>query len=233
MSASMFSVKGLSSGYGQSEVIHDLDFNIGQQEIVAIMGRNGMGKSTLFRTLMGILPAFRGDVAVDDEPLDRLEPHQRVAQGIAYVPQGRMIFSHMTVLENIQTGLPPSAKGVVPEELYALFPVLFDMRGRKGGNLSGGQQQQLAIARALATNPKVLLLDEPTEGIQPSIIKDIAKSLREIRDMRKLTIVVSEQVLSFTLDIADRFFVIDKGRFVYEDLRANVDEQTISRYLSI
>ncbi|WP_079417487.1 urea ABC transporter ATP-binding subunit UrtE [Thiomonas intermedia] len=229
----MFSVKGLSSGYGQSEVIHDLDFNIGQQEIVAIMGRNGMGKSTLFRTLMGILPAFRGDVAVDGQSLDRLEPYQRVAQGIAYVPQGRMIFSHMTVLENIQTGLPPSAKGVVPEELYALFPVLFDMRGRKGGNLSGGQQQQLAIARALATNPKVLLLDEPTEGIQPSIIKDIAKSLREIRDMRKLTIVVSEQVLSFTLDIADRFFVIDKGRFVYEDLRANVDEQTISRYLSI
>ena len=233
MSASMFSVKGLSSGYGQSEVIHDLNFDIAEQEIVAIMGRNGMGKSTLFRTLMGILPAFGGDVSVDGNSLDRLEPHQRVGQGIAYVPQGRMIFSHMTVLENIQTGLPPSAKGIVPEELYALFPVLFDMRGRKGGNLSGGQQQQLAIARALATNPKVLLLDEPTEGIQPSIIKDIAKSLKEIRDMRKLTIVVSEQVLSFTLDIADRFFVIDKGRFVYEDLRANVDEQTISRYLSI
>ena len=233
MSASMFSVKGLSSGYGQSEVIHDLDFNIGEKEIVAIMGRNGMGKSTLFRTLMGILPAFRGDVAVDGQSLDRLEPYQRVARGIAYVPQGRMIFSHMTVLENIQTGLPPSARGLVPEELYALFPVLFDMRGRKGGNLSGGQQQQLAIARALATNPKVLLLDEPTEGIQPSIIKDIAKSLKEIRNMRNLTIVVSEQVLSFTLDIADRFFVIDKGRFVYEDLRANVDAQTISRYLSI
>ena len=233
MSASMFSVKGLSSGYGQSEVIHDLDFNIGEKEIVAIMGRNGMGKSTLFRTLMGILPAFRGDVAVDGQSLDRLEPYQRVARGIAYVPQGRMIFSHMTVLENIQTGLPPSARGVVPEELYALFPVLFDMRARKGGNLSGGQQQQLAIARALATNPKVLLLDEPTEGIQPSIIKDIAKSLKEIRAMRKLSIVVSEQVLSFTLDIADRFFVIDKGRFVYEDVRANVDAQTISGYLSI
>ncbi len=233
MSASMFSVKGLSSGYGQSKVIHDLSFDIDKQEIVAIMGRNGMGKSTLFRTLMGILPAFGGDVSVDGATLGRLEPYQRVAQGIAYVPQGRMIFSHMTVLENIQTGLAPGARGVVPDELYALFPVLFDMRGRKGGNLSGGQQQQLAIARALATNPKVLLLDEPTEGIQPSIIKDIAKSLKEIRDMRKLTIVVSEQVLSFTLDIADRFFVIDKGRFVYEDIRANVDEPTISRYLSI
>ena len=233
MSVSMFSVKGLASGYGQSEVIHDLDFEIGDQEIVAIMGRNGMGKSTLFRTLMGVLPAFRGDVSVNGQSLGRLAPHQRVASGIAYVPQGRMIFSHMTVLENIQTGLPPSARGVVPEELYALFPVLFDMRARKGGNLSGGQQQQLAIARALATNPKVLLLDEPTEGIQPSIIKDIAKSLKEIRAMRKLSIVVSEQVLSFTLDIADRFFVIDKGRFVYEDVRANVDAQTISGYLSI
>lgn len=233
MSRSMFSIKGLSSGYGQSQVIHDLNFEIGDQEIVAIMGRNGMGKTTLFRTLMGILPTFGGDVAVDGAEMTKLETHQRVAQGLAYVPQGRMIFSHMTVLENIQTGLPPSARGIVPEELYALFPVLFDMRNRKGGNLSGGQQQQLAIARALATNPKVLLLDEPTEGIQPSIIKDIAKSLREIRDLRKLTIVVSEQVLSFTLSIADRFFVIDKGRFVYEDVRANVDERTISQYLSI
>lgn len=233
MSRSMFSIKGLSSGYGQSQVIHDLNFEIGDQEIVAIMGRNGMGKTTLFRTLMGILPIFRGDVAVDGAEMTKLETHQRVAQGLAYVPQGRMIFSHMTVLENIQTGLPPSARGIVPEELYALFPVLFDMRNRKGGNLSGGQQQQLAIARALATNPKVLLLDEPTEGIQPSIIKDIAKSLKEIRDLRKLTIVVSEQVLSFTLSIADRFFVIDKGRFVYEDVRANVDERTISQYLSI
>ena len=233
MSRSMFSIKGLSSGYGQSQVIHDLNFEIGDQEIVAIMGRNGMGKTTLFRTLMGILPTFRGDVAVDGAEMTKLETHQRVAQGLAYVPQGRMIFSHMTVLENIQTGLPPSARGIVPEELYALFPVLFDMRNRKGGNLSGGQQQQLAIARALATNPKVLLLDEPTEGIQPSIIKDIAKSLKEIRDLRKLTIVVSEQVLSFTLSIADRFFVIDKGRFVYEDVRANVDERTISQYLSI
>lgn len=233
MSASVFSAKGLSSGYAMSEVIHDLSFDIHEQEIVAVMGRNGMGKSTLFRTLMGILPAFGGDVAVDGVSLGKMEPHQRVSQGIAYVPQGRMIFSHMTVLENIQTGLPASARGIVPDELYTLFPVLYDMRKRKGGNLSGGQQQQLAIARALATNPKVLLLDEPTEGIQPSIIKDIAKSLKEIRDLRKLTIVVSEQVLSFTLDIADRFFVIDKGRFVYENVRDNVDESTISRYLSI
>jgi urea transport system ATP-binding protein len=233
MASHIFSVKGLDSGYGQSQVIHDLNLDVGKREIVALMGRNGMGKTTLFKTLMGIIPSFRGSISVDGSPLDGNDPYQRVHKGLAYVPQGRMIFSNMTVVENIQTGLPASAQGNVPEELYALFPVLFEMRGRKGGNLSGGQQQQLAIARALATNPKVLLLDEPTEGIQPSIIKDIAKSLKEIRDMRDLTIIVSEQVLSFTLDIADRFFVIDKGKFVYEDVCSNVDQKTISQYLSI
>ena len=233
MSNPIFSVSGVDSGYGQSQVIHELNLDVGKKEIVAVMGRNGMGKTTLFKTLMGIIPSIRGSISVDGKQLDGLEPYQRVQHGLAYVPQGRMIFSNMTVVENIQTGLPASAQGRVPEELYALFPVLFDMRTRKGGNLSGGQQQQLAIARALATNPKVLLLDEPTEGIQPSIIKDIAKTLKEIRDLRDLTIIVSEQVLSFTLDIADRFFVIDKGKFVYEDQRANVDEKTISQYLSI
>ena len=233
MSSPIFSVSGVDSGYGQSQVIHELNLDVGKKEIVAVMGRNGMGKTTLFKTLMGIIPSIRGSISVDGKKLDGLESYQRVQHGLAYVPQGRMIFSNMTVVENIQTGLPASAQGRVPEELYALFPVLFDMRTRKGGNLSGGQQQQLAIARALATNPKVLLLDEPTEGIQPSIIKDIAKSLKEIRDLRELTIIVSEQVLSFTLDIADRFFVIDKGKFVYEDQRANVDEKTISQYLSI
>ena len=233
MSNPIFSVSGVDSGYGQSQVIHELNLDVGKKEIVAVMGRNGMGKTTLFKTLMGIIPSIRGSISVDGKQLGGLDPYQRVQHGLAYVPQGRMIFSNMTVVENIQTGLPASAQGRVPEELYALFPVLFDMRTRKGGNLSGGQQQQLSIARALATNPKVLLMDEPTEGIQPSIIKDIARSLKEIRDLRDLTIIVSEQVLSFTLDIADRFFVIDKGKFVYEDQRANVDEKTISQYLSI
>ncbi len=229
----MFKVSNLASGYGQSQVIHGLDFSVDKAEIVAVMGRNGMGKTTLFKTLMGILPTRGGSVVIDGTEISSMESHERVASGIAYVPQGRMIFPSMTVLENIQTGLPASAGGMVPEELYALFPVLYDMKGRRGGNLSGGQQQQLAIARALATNPKVLLLDEPTEGIQPSIIKDIARSLKEIRKIRDLTIIVSEQVLSFTLEIADRFFVIDKGRFAYEDTRANVDAATISRYLSV
>ncbi|CAJ0717528.1 High-affinity branched-chain amino acid transport ATP-binding protein LivF [Ralstonia edaphis] len=229
----MFNVTDLVSGYGQSQVLHAVNLQVAPQEIVAVMGRNGMGKTTLFKTLMGILPTRSGSVSIDGQELTALPSFQRVARGIAYVPQGRMMFSSMTVLENIQTGLPASAGGRVPDELYALFPVLYDMRGRKSGNLSGGQQQQLAIARALATNPKVLLLDEPTEGIQPSIIKDIARALKEIRKLRQLTIVVSEQVLSFTLDIADRFLVIDKGRFVYEETRDKVDAATISRYLSV
>ena len=229
----MFTISNLASGYGQSQILHDLNLNVAKREIVAVMGRNGMGKTTLFKSLMGILPQWGGQISVDGCDVSKLETHQRVASGIAYVPQGRMIFPSMSVLENIQTGLPASARGQVPEDLYALFPVLFDMRARKGGNLSGGQQQQLAIARALATNPKVLLLDEPTEGIQPSIIKDLARTLKEIRNLRDLTIVVSEQVLSFTLEIADRFLVIEKGRFVIEETRDRVDEATISRYLSV
>jgi urea transport system ATP-binding protein len=156
-----------------------------------------------------------------------------VERGIAYVPQGRMIFPTLTVLENIETGMEFSKSKVVPDEIYALFPVLYDMRARKGGNLSGGQQQQLAIARALVTNPKILLLDEPTEGIQPSIIKDIANALNQIRKMREITIVVSEQVLSFALDVADRLFVIEGGKLVHESTREDTDTDSIRRFLSV
>lgn len=229
----LLEISAICSGYKQSQVLHELSLKVKPKEIVAIMGRNGMGKTTLFKTLIGDIKNTQGEIKLDGKNLEPLDPYQRIANGIAYVPQGRMIFSTMTVLENIQTGLPASARGRVPQDLYDLFPVLWDMRQRKGGNLSGGQQQQLAIARALATDPKVLLLDEPTEGIQPSIIKDIAKTLKEIRDQRDLTIVVSEQVLSFTLAMADRFLVLDKGRFAYEDIRSNVDETTISQYLSV
>ncbi len=230
----MFNIAGLVSGYGQSRVIHGVDLTVAQGEIVAVMGRNGMGKTTLFKTLMGLLPAMQGAITLDGAPLARLESHQRVRSGVAYVPQGRMIFPTLTVEENIRTGLRGRAlRDPVPDEIYALFPVLYDMRRRRGGDLSGGQQQQLAIARALVTHPRVLLLDEPTEGIQPSVIKDIARSLLEIRKLRDLAIIVSEQVLSFTLQIADRLIVIDKGRFVHEDLREHVDEQTISKYLSV
>lgn len=230
----MFNIAGLVSGYGQSKVIHGVDLAVASGEIVAVMGRNGMGKTTLFKTMMGLLPTMQGSISLDGKALERLESHQRVRNGVAYVPQGRMIFPTLTVEENIRTGMRGRAlRDTIPEDIYALFPVLHDMRGRRGGDLSGGQQQQLAIARALVTNPRVLLLDEPTEGIQPSIIKDIARSLLEIRKLRNLAIVVSEQVLSFTMQIADRLIVIDRGRFVHEDPRERVDEKTISKYLSV
>ncbi|GAB2899558.1 urea ABC transporter ATP-binding subunit UrtE [Paraburkholderia jirisanensis] len=229
----MLEVDDLVVSYGQSEVLHGIGFKVASKETVAVMGRNGMGKTTLFKTLIGILPSRRGAVRVGGVDVTGEESYRRVAQGIGYVPQGRQIFSTLTVEENIQTGLENAQSKQVPDEIYALFPVLFDMRKRKGGNLSGGQQQQLAIARALVTNPKVLLLDEPTEGIQPSVIKDIAKALNEIRKTREIAILVSEQVLSFALDVADRLFVIEGGRFVHQSTRDAGDSARIREYLSV
>jgi urea transport system ATP-binding protein len=229
----MLNVSNLFAGYGQSVALHGITFNANKNETIAIMGRNGMGKSTLFKSLIGALPIKSGSIKIDNFEISSDESYQRVERGIAYVPQGRMIFPTLTVLENIETGMEFSKSKVVPEEIYALFPVLYDMRSRKGGNLSGGQQQQLAIARALVTNPKILLLDEPTEGIQPSIIKDIANALNQIRKMREITIVVSEQVLSFALDVADRLFVIEGGKLVHESTRKDTDTDSIRRYLSV
>ena len=229
----MLEVKGLAAAYGQSEVLHGIDFTVGPGEIVAVVGRNGMGKSTLMKTLMGIMPARSGQVLVDDAEITALPSHARVARGLGYVPQGRQIFGTMTVRENIETGLVVTGKRQVPPEIYTLFPVLEEFGGRRGGNLSGGQQQQLAIARALASDPRILLLDEPTEGIQPSIIKDIARLLRQIRDLRNLCIVVCEQVLSFVLDIADRILVMENGRIVHSNRRSNVNEVEIARFLAV
>jgi urea transport system ATP-binding protein len=229
----MLSVSNLKVCYGQSEVISDLTFSVPKNETLAIMGRNGMGKTTLFKSLIGILPSSEGVIQIDGVDISTLESYQRVENGIAYVPQGRMIFPDLTVKENIETGLEVSKLKEIPDDIYALFPVLREMRNRKGGNLSGGQQQQLAIARALVTNPKVLLLDEPTEGIQPSIIKDIANILNEIKQLRDITIIVSEQVLSFTMEIADRIIVIDKGKFIHENMRNQVDSDQIKKYLSV
>ena len=182
---------------------------------------------------MGVLPTRSGSVTVAGQEISQDASFRRVAKGIAYVPQGRMIFPTLSVEENIQTGLENSKTRRIPDDIYALFPVLWDMRRRKGGNLSGGQQQQLDIARALVTEPMVLLLDEPTEGIQPSIIKDIAKALNEIRKMREITIIVSEQVLSFAMDVADRLFVIEGGRLVHESSRAATDSARIKQFLSV
>jgi urea transport system ATP-binding protein len=229
----MLNVSDLHVAYGQSEVLHGLDFTVAPNEIVAIMGRNGMGKTTLMKSLMGIVPTRSGSVAVGGADITHLKSHQRVAKGVGFVPQGRMIFSTMTVEENIETGLTVSGETKVPPDIYQLFPVLLEMKGRRGGNLSGGQQQQLAIARALASRPKVLLLDEPTEGIQPSIIRDMARTLKRIRDERGLSIVVSEQVLSFALDIADRVLVLENGNIVQDQPRAGIDEAQVARYLSV
>ncbi len=229
----MLNVNALRASYGESEVLHSLDLNVKPGEIVAIMGRNGMGKTTLMKTLMGIVPERGGDVAVEGTPITGMKSHQRVARGVAYVPQGRQIFSSMTVQENVETGLTVTGEKTVPHEIYELFPVLLEMKDRRGGNLSGGQQQQLAIARALASKPKVLLLDEPTEGIQPSIIREMARTLRKIRDQKGLSIVVSEQVLSFALDVADRVMVIENGRFVHDSPRDGIDEEKVSKFLSV
>ncbi|HEY6255117.1 MAG TPA: urea ABC transporter ATP-binding subunit UrtE [Xanthobacteraceae bacterium] len=229
----MFEVRNLSAAYGQSQVLHGIDLSVAQGEIVALVGRNGMGKSTLMKSLIGVMPLRSGQIVVDGKDVTALPSHRRVARGIAYVPQGRQIFGTMTVQENIETGLAVTGKHEVPREIYDLFPILADFAKRRGGNLSGGQQQQLAIARALASDPKVLLLDEPTEGIQPSIIKDLGRLLRDIRSIRNICIVVCEQLLSFVLDVADRILVVEGGRIVHADTRDHVDEAAITRFLAV
>ena len=229
----MFTISNLSVGYGQSTVINNLSFSVKSDEILAIMGRNGMGKTTLLKSIIGMLPSKSGSIKLDDRELTGLDSYERVRSGIAYVPQGRMIFPSLTVMENMLSGTRRSIEQSTWDEIYALFPILREMRSRKGGNLSGGQQQQLAIARALLTNPKVLVLDEPTEGIQPSIIKDIARALREIRQMRKIAIIVSEQVVSFMMDVCDRVLVIERGQFVHEADRANLDANKVKQILAV
>jgi urea transport system ATP-binding protein len=229
----MLEVNNLQVAYGESEIISQMSFSVARQETVAIMGRNGMGKTTLMKALIGVLGCRKGSIQLDGVDLTRLDNFRRVAKGLAYVPQGRQIFPMLTVEENIRTGLATARKRRIDPSIYTLFPVLKEMRRRRGGNLSGGQQQQLAIARALVSEPKVLLLDEPTEGIQPSIIKDIARTLNEIKKSRDITIVVAEQVLSFTLEIADRILVVEGGRIVHEDHRATFNAANIHRYLAV
>jgi urea transport system ATP-binding protein len=229
----MLAIDSLRVAYGQSEVLHGINIDVAPGEIVAIMGRNGMGKTTLMKALMGIAKSTAGEIRLDGADIVGLKSYERVARGVGYVPQGRMIFPTMSVEENIQTGLTVTGEKDVPGDIYELFPVLLEMKKRKGGNLSGGQQQQLAIARALACRPKVLLLDEPTEGIQPSIIREMARTLKKIRDQRGLSIIVSEQVLSFALDIADRILVLENGEVVHVEDRASVDEAKVASFLSV
>jgi len=229
----MLSLSDYVVSYGQSEVIHGIDFSVGKNEIVAVVGRNGMGKTTLMKSLVGMITHKAGQIILDGLNVSKLKSYERIGAGLAFVPQGRMIFSTMTVQENIQTGLATGRNASIPKYLYEMFPVLDEMKSRRGGNLSGGQQQQLAIARALATEPKVLVLDEPTEGIQPNIIKDMGTTLKKIRDQKGISILVSEQVLSFALDIADRILVMEKGIIVKNQLRSEVNEAQIASYLSV
>ena len=229
----MLKLNNYNVAYGQSRVISDMNLEIGEGEIIALVGRNGMGKTTLLKSLIGMVPQESGEILLDGKDISEQQSHERVASGIGFVPQGRMIFSTMTVTENIVTGLTTTGEKKVPQDLYDLFPVLKEMGKRRGGNLSGGQQQQLAIARALASRPKLLVLDEPTEGIQPSIIREMAQTLRRIRDERGLTILVSEQVLSFALDVSDKVMVIEKGEIVHQESSAEADQKKIAAYLSV
>jgi len=225
-------VEDLHAAYGQSEVLHGLTFAVAPGEIVAVMGRNGMGKTTLMKTLMGLVPVKAGAILVEGTDVAALKSHARVAKGLAYVPQGRMIFSTMTVQENIETGLTVTGTRKVPQDLYEMFPVLLEMKGRRGGNLSGGQQQQLAIGRALVTRPKLLVLDEPTEGIQPSIIKDIGRAITYLRGKGEMAIVLVEQYFEWARDLCDSYAVMDRGQGVLSGPRAAMVEADVLKRMS-
>ncbi len=229
----MLRVSQLNVYYGESHVLRNASFSVAKGETVAIMGRNGMGKSTLLKALIGILPTRSGSVSLAGRELAGTPTYTRVAAGMGFVPQGRMIFPYLTVEENILTGMEKAPEKTVPAYIYEVFPVLLEMKHRRGGNLSGGQQQQLAIARALVSDPDVLVLDEPTESIQPSIIQDIARALNTLKAERGFSLVVSEQVLSFAMAVADRFLILEKGEFVHEAARAEADEGVIHGYLTI
>lgn len=229
----MLKVSNLNVSYGDSRVIHDVSFTVENNAAVAIVGRNGMGKSTLLKSLIGMVPVASGSIALDGRELSKLPSFRRVQAGLAYVPQGRMIFPLLSVEENILSGLETGRYDGVPDFIYEFFPVLKEMSGRKAGNLSGGQQQQLAIARALVSKPSVLVLDEPTEGIQPSIIKEIAQSLNRLRKELGIAVLVSEQVLSFAMEVADEILVLDLGRVVRTATKNAVDIEEVRSYLTV
>ena len=231
----MLIVDNINLYYGAAQALRGVSLAAEPGKVTCVLGRNGVGKTSLLRAMVGQYPIAGGSITFDGADITGLRPYERARRGIAFVPQGREIFPLLTVEENLKTGFAPLKRGDrdIPDDVFSLFPVLKDMLHRRGGDLSGGQQQQLAIARALATKPKVLLLDEPTEGIQPSIIREMARTLKRIRDERGLSIVVSEQVLSFALDIADRVLVIENGEIVRDDARESVDAAQISKYLSV
>ncbi len=211
----LLAVQGLHQHYGGSHILRGLDFGLRAGEVTVLLGRNGVGKTTLLKTLMGLVPASQGQIRLDGQELNALPPHRRVRAGLGFVPQGREIFNRLTVQENLLMGLAPRPAGSsLPAELFTLFPVLQQMLGRRGGDLSGGQQQQLAIARALAGGPRVLLLDEPTEGIQPSVIKDIGRVIRHLAHERGLAVLLVEQFYDFAAELADQYLLMQRGQLV-------------------
>ncbi|HEY9063397.1 MAG TPA: urea ABC transporter ATP-binding subunit UrtE [Burkholderiaceae bacterium] len=211
----MLKVDGIHQYYGGSHILRNVGFEARLGEVTVILGRNGVGKTTLLKSLMGVVPVKTGTIQLDGRDITRDTPYERVRQGIGYVPQGREIFARLTVQENLRMGLAyKSGKTAIPAELFELFPVLKQMLNRRGGDLSGGQQQQLAIARALAAGPKLLILDEPTEGIQPSIIKDIGHVLRLLASRGTMAIVLVEQYYDFAAELADQYLVMERGEII-------------------
>jgi urea transport system ATP-binding protein len=231
----MLRVHGLSVSYGDSQILWDVHLHIPAGQVVCLMGRNGVGKTTLLKSVMGLLSAQAGGIIFDGQEITRVRPEQRARRGMGYVPQGREIFPQLTVWENLSLGLlaQKGRQGKVPGAVFQLFPALSGLLNRKGGFLSGGQQQQLAIARALVTEPKLLLLDEPTEGIQPSIIQEIAEVIARIKAQGQVTILLVEQYLEFAWRIADAFYMMERGSIVAHGEIAELTEDVVKQYLTV
>ncbi len=231
----MLTVQGLSVGYGDSQILWDVHLHIPKGRVVCLMGRNGVGKTTLLKSLMGLLPTQTGGIMFDGQEITRIRPEQRARRGMGYVPQGREIFPQLTVLENLSLGLlaQKGRQSRVPDTVFELFPALSGLLNRKGGFLSGGQQQQLAIARALVTEPKLLLLDEPTEGIQPSIIQEIEEVIVRIKAQGQVTILLVEQYLEFAWRLADAYYMMQKGSIVAHGDIADLSGDVVKQYLTV
>jgi urea transport system ATP-binding protein len=230
----MLTVDALHQHYGGSHILRGVSFEAAVGEVTVVLGRNGVGKTTLLESLMGVVPVSAGRVVLGGVDLTRAPPYARVRAGIGYVPQGREIFARLSVEDNLRMGLASRGGAVpIPPELFELFPVLAQMRQRRGGDLSGGQQQQLAIARALAAGPRLLLLDEPTEGIQPSIIKDIGSVIRRLAERRTMAIVLVEQYYDFAAALADRYLVMERGEIVARGRGADMAADGVRQRMSI